>query len=119
MKTEDTRTINAGEAGPVTEPNPHIQLIDTICNEILPNMVRLYESRKMYSALDRDQFETLIEQKVERANKSLKILPVEQQHMYRQKIDQAYAENIDRLHAIPEWKKSVYHRISHGRTLFR
>ncbi len=77
--------------------NPHIQLIDTICDEVLPNMVRIYESKKMESALDLDNFVKLIEQKIERANKSLKMLPVEEQHLYRVKIDSAYAENIDRL----------------------
>lgn len=77
--------------------NPHIQLIDTICNEVLPNMVRLCESKKMTGALNQDQFVTLIEQKIERANKSLKMLPPEDQPCYREKIDRAYADNIDRL----------------------
>ncbi len=77
--------------------NPHKQLIDTICNEVLPNMVRLCESKKMADALNQDQFVTLIEQKIERANKSLKMLPPEEQPLYRQKIDYAYADNIDRL----------------------
>ncbi len=78
-------------------PNPHRQLIDTICNDVLPNMVRIYESKRMDSALDQDQFVKLIEQKIERANKSLKMLSDEEQHIYRAKIDRAYAENIDRL----------------------
>jgi hypothetical protein len=77
--------------------NPHKQLIETICNDILPNMVRIYESKKMDGALDQDQFVKLIEQKVERANKSLKMLPDEEQLFYREKIDHAYAENLDRL----------------------
>ena len=77
--------------------NPHIQPIETICNDILPNMVRIYESKKMDGALDQNEFVKLIEQKIERANKSLKMLPVEEQHFYREKIDQVYAENIDRL----------------------
>jgi hypothetical protein len=77
--------------------NPHKQLIETICNDILPNMVRIFESKKMESALDQDQFVKLIEQKIERANKSLKMLSVEEQPVYRAKIDCAYAENIDRL----------------------
>ena len=42
-------------------------------------------------------FVKLIEQKVERANKSLKMLPVEDQGRFRVMIDQAYAYNIDRL----------------------
>lgn len=77
--------------------NPHEQLIETICRDVLPNMVRIFESKKMMSALDQDQFVTLLEQKIERANKSLKTLPVEVQGRYRVMIDQAYAENIDRL----------------------
>jgi hypothetical protein len=77
--------------------NPHKQLIETICNDVLPNMVRIYESKKMDCALDQNQFVKLIEQKIDRANKSLKMLPVEEQHLYREKIDRAYAENIDRL----------------------
>lgn len=77
--------------------NPHIQLIETICNDVLPNMVRIFESKKMESALDQDQFVKLIEQKIERANKSLKMLSVEEQNTYRAKIDCAYAEYIDRL----------------------
>jgi hypothetical protein len=77
--------------------NPHKQLIETICNEVLPNMVRIFESNKMVSVLDQDQFVKLIEQKVERANKSLKMLPVEDQGRFRVMIDQAYAHNIDRL----------------------
>ncbi|MGV8128429.1 MAG: hypothetical protein ACP5NN_00870 [Methanolinea sp.] len=76
---------------------PHKQLIDTICNEVLPNMVRLCESKKIADALNQDQFVTLIEQKIERANKSLKMLPTEEQTLYRQKIDCAYADDIDRL----------------------
>lgn len=77
--------------------NPHIQLIDTICNEVLPNMVRLCESNTMADAVNQDQFVTLIEQKIERANKSLKMLPPEEQPHYREKINCAYADNIDRL----------------------
>jgi hypothetical protein len=77
--------------------NPHVQLIDTICDEVLPNMVRIYESGKMNSALDQDQFVRIIEQKIERANKSLKVLRPEDQPFYREKIDRAYAEYIDRL----------------------
>lgn len=119
MKADDTRKIIATETGITTEPNPHTQLIETICNDILPNMVRLYESKKMYSALDRDQFETLIEQKVERANKSLKVLSVEEQCVYRAKIDRAYEENINRLHGIPEWRNPVYRGITYGRVPFR
>lgn len=104
MKADDSKKILTTTTGRETEPNPHKQLIETICNDVLPNMVRLYESNKMSSALDRDQFVKIIEQKVERANKSLKVLPVEEQYMYRTKIDQAYAENIDRLHGIPKEK---------------
>ena len=78
-------------------PNPHVQLIETICNDVLPNMVRIYESKKMSTALDRDQFVKLLEQKVELANKSIKMLPAEDQVTFRAKIDRAYAENIDRL----------------------
>ena len=78
-------------------PNPHRQLVETICSEVLPNMVRIYESKKMDGALNLDLFVKLIEQKIELANKSLKMLSVEEQHIYRAKIDAAYAENIDRL----------------------
>lgn len=77
--------------------NPHIQLIETLCNDVLPNMVRICESKKMSSALDRDQFVKILEQKVELANKSLKMLSADDQITYRAKIDRAYAENIDRL----------------------
>lgn len=61
------------------------------------NMVRIFESKKMESVLDQDHFLKIIEQKVERANKSLKMLPPEDQGRYRAMIDHAYAENIDRL----------------------
>lgn len=77
--------------------NPHQQLIETICTDVLPNMVRIFESKKMASVIDQDQFVNLIEQKIERANKSLKLLPGEDQGRYRVMIDQAYAEHIDRL----------------------
>ena len=77
--------------------NPHEQLIVTICNEVLPNMVRLFEANRMKGILDQDHFVTLIEEKIERANKSLKMLPAGEQGRYRIMIDQAYAENIDRL----------------------
>lgn len=103
MKADDSMKILT-TASDKDESNPHKQLIETICNDVLPNMVRLYESKKMSSALDRDQFVKIIEQKVDRANKSLKVLPVEEQYLYRTKIDQAYAENIDRLHGIPKEK---------------
>ncbi|MDO9549494.1 MAG: hypothetical protein Q7J03_00830 [Methanoregula sp.] len=104
MKADDSTKIITTATGRETEPNPHKHLIETICNDVLPNMVRLYESKKMSSALDRDQFVKIIEEKVERANKSLKVLPVEERSVYRIKIDQAYAENIDRLHRIPKEK---------------
>jgi hypothetical protein len=108
MTADDTKQIISTATGGETESNPHKQLIETICNDVLPNMVRLYDSKKMSSALDRDQFEKIIEQKIERANKSLKVLPVEEQYIYRAKIDQAYAENIDRLNGTPEWKNPVF-----------
>jgi hypothetical protein len=79
-------------------PGPHAELIETICNDVLPNMVLIYESGKMGSALNRDMFVKILEQKIELANKSLKTLSAEDQVMYRAKIDQAYAENSDRLH---------------------
>ena len=83
--------------------NPHEQLIMTICNDVLPNMVRLFESNRMKSVLDQDHFVTLIEEKIERANKSLRMLPAGEQGRYRAMIDQAYAENIDRLREqVPE-----------------
>lgn len=77
--------------------NPHKQLIETICTDVLPNMVRIFESKRMAVVLDQDQFVKLLEQKVERANKSLKMLPAEDQSRFREMIDQAYADNIDRL----------------------
>ena len=76
---------------------PHIELIETICNEVLPNMVRIFESKKMSSAMDQDMFVKILEQKVELANKSLKMLSPEDQVTYRAKIDRAYAANIDRI----------------------
>jgi len=78
----------------------HKQLIDRICEEVLPSMVRLYEMKKMGDVLDQDHYIRIIEEKVERANKSLRILPAADQHTYRTKIDKSYAENIDRLHSI-------------------
>jgi hypothetical protein len=76
---------------------PHIELIETICNDVLPNMVRIFESKKMNSAMDQDMFVKLLEQKIELANKSLKKLSFEDQATYRVKIDRAYAVNIDRI----------------------
>lgn len=76
---------------------PHVELIETICNEVLPNMVRIYESKKMSSAMDQDMFVKILEQKIELANKSLKMLSPEDQVTYRAKIEQAYAANIDRI----------------------
>jgi hypothetical protein len=39
----------------MTSPeNPHRQLIETICHEVLPNMVRIYESQRMEQVLDYD-----------------------------------------------------------------
>ena len=88
--------------------NPHEQVIETICTDVLPNMVRLSESGRMAEALDRDRFVTLVEEKIERANKSLKMLPPQDQERFRTMIDQAYATTIDRIrehvavrHAIP------------------
>ena len=74
---------------------PHIELIETICNDVLPNMVRIFESRKMISAMDQDMFVKILEQKIELANKSLKMLSPEDQVTYRAKIDRAYAVSID------------------------
>jgi hypothetical protein len=89
--------------------NPHVQLIETICNEVLPNMVRIYDSKKMSSALDREMFVKILEQKIELANKSLKVLPEKDRIEYRAKIDRAYAENIDYLRKdtrIPQTKNN-------------
>lgn len=82
-------------------PDSHVQLIETICNEVLPNMVRIYESGRMSTALDQSQFVKILEQKIELANKSLKVLPQEDRAAYRALIDRAYAENIDRLRKDP------------------
>jgi hypothetical protein len=76
---------------------PHVELIETICYDILPNMVRIFESKKMSSAMDQDMFVKILEQKIELANKSLKMLPPDDQVTYRAKIDRAYADNIDRI----------------------
>jgi hypothetical protein len=74
---------------------PHIELIETICNDVLPNMVRIFESKKMSSAMDQEMFVKILEQKVELANKSLKMLSPDDQVTYRAKIDRAYAVSID------------------------
>jgi len=85
----------------MTSPeNPHRQLIETICQEVLPNMVRIFESQKMAGMLDYDYYVGLIERKVEQANRSLlKLDPVEQQK-YRAMIDEAYTVNIDHLREV-------------------
>jgi hypothetical protein len=77
--------------------DPYIQLIDSICDDVLPGMVRIYESRKMEGLLDTEYFLSLIERKVEQANKALAHLDPEKQAIYRTKINAAYAANIDRL----------------------
>jgi PAS domain S-box-containing protein len=77
--------------------DPYIQLIDSICDEVLPNMVRIYESRKLESVLDYQHFISLIERKVEQANKALSHLDPGNQPTYRGKINAAYATTIDRL----------------------
>ena len=74
---------------------PHVELIETICNDVLPNMVQIFESKKMISAMDQDMFVKILEQKIELANKSLKMLSPEDQVTYRAKIDRAYAVSID------------------------
>jgi hypothetical protein len=80
--------------------NPHRQLIETICHEVLPNMVRIYETQKMAGVVDYDYYVGLIELKVEQANRSLlKIDPVERQR-YRDMIDAAYASSIDHLREV-------------------
>jgi hypothetical protein len=115
MKADDTKKISSPSGDNGTGTSPHEQLIVTICDDVLPNMVRLYESQKMSSALDKDQFVKLIEEKIERANKSLKVLPVEDRPFYRAKIDRSYAENIDRLHGIPEGKNPVFDGATQGK----
>lgn len=70
-------------------------------------MVRIYESKKMSGALDQNQFVTLLEQKIEWANKSLKMLSAEDQVTYRKMIDRAYAENIDRLQKDPSMHQTT------------
>ena len=87
--------------------NPHVQLIESLCNEVLPNMVRIFESNKMSVALDQHHFVKLLEQKVELANKSLKMLSPEDQVTYRTMIDRAYAENIDRLRKDPSIQQTA------------
>jgi len=85
----------------MTSPeNPHRQLIETICHEVLPNMVRIYESQRIEQVLDYDYYVGLIERKVEQANRALlKLDPVEQEK-YRAMIDSAYASNIDHLREV-------------------
>jgi PAS domain S-box-containing protein len=78
-------------------PDPYVQLIDTICDEVLPNMVRIYESRRMEGVLDYQHFISLIERKVEQANKALVHLDPAKQAGYRGKINAAYAASIDLL----------------------
>jgi hypothetical protein len=85
--------------------DPHVQVIVTVCDEVLPNIVRIYQSGIMSAALDRDHFVRIIEQKVELARKSLKRLPAAEQDRYRERIDRAYAENIDLLHLAGNRKK--------------
>ena len=118
MKADDANKIISPVIDSEVEPNPHKQLIETICNDVLPNMVRIFESKKMSGALDRDQFEKIIEQKVELAKKSLKVVPVEEQDSYRAKIDRSYTENIDRLHGIPIDTNPVVGGATHGRVPF-
>ncbi len=91
---------NAGQAPCTLSSNPNAHLIDTICDEVLPNIVRICMSGKMSAAMDRDHFIRIVEQKIELANKSLKMLPAESQPFYRSKIDRAYAEHIDILHCL-------------------
>ena len=77
--------------------DPNIQLIDSICDEVLPNMVRIYESRKLEGLVDTDYFISLIERKVEQASRALAHLDPEAKAIYLNKINAAYAANIDRL----------------------
>jgi PAS domain S-box-containing protein len=81
----------------VTDPDPYTQLIESICDEVLPNMVRIYESRKLEDVLDYQYFISLIERKVEQANKALTRLDPEKQPIYRARINASYAASIDRL----------------------
>jgi PAS domain S-box-containing protein len=77
--------------------DPYIQLIDSICDEVLPNMVRIYESRRLENVLDYQYFISLIERKVEQANKALTHLNPEKQPVCRARINASYAASIDRL----------------------
>lgn len=95
---------------------PHIELIETICNEVLPNMVRIYESKKMSSAMDQDMFVKILEQKIELANKSLKKLSPEDQVTYRTKIDRAYAVSIDIIrtgNTVPQTANAIRISVDH------
>jgi len=85
----------------MTSPeNPHRQLIETICHEVLPSMVRIYESQKMAGVVDYDYYVGLIERKVEQANRSLLNLDPVDQQKYQAIIDSAYASNIDHLREV-------------------
>jgi len=85
----------------MTSPeNPHSQLIETICHEVLPNMVRIYESQKMAGVVDYDYYVGLIERKVEQANRSLLTLDPVDREKYRAMIDSAYASTIDHLREV-------------------
>ncbi len=85
----------------ISGPDPHLHLISSICDDVLPNIVSVYDSGRLSSALNRDHFERIIEQKVELAKRFIRLLPADDQEMYRARIAQAYAESIDRLYAIP------------------
>ena len=60
-------------------------------------MVRIYESRRMEGILDYQHFISLIEKKVEQANKALAHLDPAKQPGYRARIHAAYASSIDLL----------------------
>jgi PAS domain S-box-containing protein len=77
--------------------DPYIQLIESICDEVLPNMVRIYESRRLENVLDHQYFISLIERKVEQANKALTHLDSKMQPVFRARINASYAASIDRL----------------------
>ncbi|RPJ52808.1 MAG: hypothetical protein EHJ95_03365 [Methanobacteriota archaeon] len=77
--------------------NPHEHLIESICNEVLPNTVLAYRSGKFSGSLNYDYYETTIETEVSLAMKALLYIPPEKQAIYREKIQKSFTANLDQL----------------------
>jgi len=79
--------------------NPYKHIIESICNDVLPNVVALHKSGKLGCLLGKGYFIDLIERKVIEAQKAALHLAPEEREIYSKMIDNAYTKSYDSVYS--------------------